>query len=138
MMSLMFPIATSARKVPGESSLMRSVIITLFLFLSFVPRIFAQSDNASVTGFVQDSSKAYIADAKIFASNTDTGRQFESVTNKEGRYNLPSLPVGPYRLRVEKSGFESIVKEGLFLHTQDILFIFANFAQFYYLTCLCC
>lgn len=57
----------------------------------------------------------------MLAVNTDTNQQFETTTNKDGSYNISSLPVGPYRMQIEKVGFRTILKEGLFLHTQDAL-----------------
>lgn len=58
---------------------------------------------------------------RVLAINTDTNQQFETSTNKDGSYSISSLPVGPYRMQIEKVGFQTILKEGLFLHTQDVL-----------------
>lgn len=98
----------------------RSTVAVLFL-LFFASRLFAQAGNASLTGFIQDSSKAFIPGVQVIAVNTDTNQQFETVTNKDGSYTISSLPVGPYRMQIEKVGFRTILKEGLFLHTQDVL-----------------
>jgi hypothetical protein len=94
---------------------------TLLSILLLASPLFAQSGNASLTGFVQDSSKAFMPGVRVSAINTATNQKFETVTNKDGSYTIPSLPVGPYRLRSEKAGFQTIVKQGLFLHTQDVL-----------------
>jgi hypothetical protein len=97
-------------------------IATALLFLLFsVSHSFAQAGNASLTGFTQDSSKAFIPGVRVLAINTDTNQQFEATTNKDGSYYISSLPVGPYRLQIEKAGFRTLLKEGLFLHTQDVL-----------------
>ncbi|MFP5229115.1 MAG: TonB-dependent receptor domain-containing protein [Acidobacteriota bacterium] len=100
---------------------MRRAAVTLLCVVLFASRVFAQAGNASLTGFVQDSSKAFISDVRVVAVNTDTNQQFEAETNKDGSYSLSSLPVGPYRMQIEKVGFRTILKEGLFLHTQDVL-----------------
>jgi Carboxypeptidase regulatory-like domain/TonB-dependent Receptor Plug Domain len=105
----------------GETTHLRRLAAAVLFVLIFASRLFAQGGNASVSGFVQDPSKAYIPDVSVVAVNTDTNQQFEAKTNKDGSYSLPSLPVGPYRIQLEKTGFRSIVREGLFLHTQDVL-----------------
>ncbi|HTX40999.1 MAG TPA: TonB-dependent receptor [Acidobacteriaceae bacterium] len=98
----------------------RSAVPVLFLLL-FASRILAQAGNASLTGFIQDSSKAFISGVHVVALNTNTNQQFDAVTNKDGSYTISSLPVGPYRMQIDKVGFRTILKEGLFLHTQDVL-----------------
>lgn len=100
---------------------MRRTFAALLFVSLFACRLFAQADSASLTGFIQDSSKAFVPGVRILAINTDTNQQFAATTNKDGSYNISSLPVGPYRMQVEKIGFRTILKEGLFLHTQDVL-----------------
>jgi hypothetical protein len=92
----------------------------LFVLL-FSSGLFAQSSNATLTGFIQDSSKAFIPGVRVLAINMDTNQEFEAATNRDGSYNISSLPVGPYRMQIEKAGFRTLLKEGLFLHTQDVL-----------------
>jgi hypothetical protein len=100
---------------------MRRLAVAIFFLNLFVCRLLAQQGNASLTGFVQDSSKAFIPGVAVLAVNTDTNQQFKATTNHDGSYNISSLPVGPYRMQIEKVGFQTILKEGLFLHTQDVL-----------------
>lgn len=100
---------------------MRRTAAAVIFVLLFTSRLFAQASNASLTGFIQDSSKAFIPGVRVLAINTDTNQQFQTMTNKDGSYNISSLPVGPYRMQIEKTGFRTLLKEGLFLHTQDVL-----------------
>jgi outer membrane receptor protein involved in Fe transport len=100
---------------------MHRVATALFLILFFTSRLFGQAGNASLTGFIQDTSKAFVPGVRVLAVNTDTNQKFETVTGKDGSYNISSLPVGPYRIQIEKVGFRTILKEDLFLHTQDVL-----------------
>ncbi len=69
----------------------------LFLCLS-VTSSFAQTSNASVGGFVQDPSQAYIPGVTVTATNTATGVAVTAITNESGAYNIPSLLPGPYKL----------------------------------------
>jgi hypothetical protein len=78
-----------------------------------------QSTSASITGLVDDPSKALIPGASITAINTATGEKQSTTTNKEGQYVLPGLNPGTYRLEVDKPGFKGIIEAGLTLHVQD-------------------
>lgn len=82
---------------------------------------FAQSTNASLTGFVDDPTKAVISGAQITAINTQTGVKTSTTTNSSGQYVLPGLIPGTYRIEVDKQGFKGIIEAGLTLHVQDIV-----------------
>jgi hypothetical protein len=99
-----------------------AVALFVFLFSSVCVHLtFAQEGSATLTGFIQDSSKALIPGVKVTAINTATNVRFEAATGKDGSYTIVSLPVGPYQIQVEKPGFKTILKDDLFLHTQDAL-----------------
>lgn len=96
---------------------------SLLLVLSLVcPCVsFAQSANASLTGLVDDATKAVISGASITAINTQTGVRTSTTTNSSGQYVLPALPPGRYRLEVDKQGFKGIIEAGIVLHVEDVL-----------------
>src|SRR5215831_15675981 len=70
---------------------------------------FAQSGNASVGGFVQDATQAFIPGVTITATNTQTGVTTTAITNESGAYNIPSLLPGTYKLTAELAGFRTQV-----------------------------
>ncbi len=82
---------------------------------------FAQSTNASLTGFVDDPSKAVIPKVSITAINTETGVKSSTTSNRAGQYVLPDLIPGTYRVEVDKQGFKGIIEDGLVLHVQDVV-----------------
>src|SRR5271165_64656 len=93
-----------------------------FLFFSSCSGVLrAQSTNASITGRVTDPSKAVIADAKVAAINADTNVRYEGATNASGDYYLTNLPPGSYRIEIEKTGFQKLIKPDVILHVQDAL-----------------
>src|SRR5262245_4186253 len=69
----------------------------------------AQTGNASLGGFVQDSTRAFIPGVTVTATNTQTGVSASAVTNESGTYNIPSLLPGTYKLTAELPGFRSQV-----------------------------
>ena len=81
----------------------------------------AQSTSATLLGTVADESKALIAGARVAATSANTGTEYDVSTNAAGVYNLPNLPPGPYRLKVEKSGFKTLIMPAVILHVQDVL-----------------
>jgi hypothetical protein len=104
-----------------ENILMRRHAAMLFVLCLACCPLFAQEGNATLTGFIQDRDKAFVPGVKVIAIDTDTNQQFQATTGKDGSYSILSLPVGPYRMQIEKVGFKTILKEDLFLHTQDAL-----------------
>jgi hypothetical protein len=98
-------------------------ILVLFFLASFVAVLRAQSTSASITGRVTDPSKAVVADAEVAAIGADTNVRYESATNGSGEYYLTNLPPGNYRIEIEKSGFQKLIKPDVILHIQDALAI---------------
>jgi hypothetical protein len=47
------------------------------------------------------------------AKNTETGAERSSVSDDAGRYQIVSLPVGQYEVRVAKSGFQEAIRSGI-------------------------
>jgi hypothetical protein len=84
--------------------MIRTVIVIGILVVS-ANTAGAQTGNASVGGFVQDSSRAFIPGVTVTATNTQTGVSAEIITNESGTYNIPSLLPGVYTLRAELPGF---------------------------------
>src|SRR5713101_707879 len=93
--------------------------VILLLSSSFV--LYAQSTNASLTGRITDPSKALIVGARVTAMSAGTDLRYEATSNGAGQYHLANLPPGPYRMEVEKPGFNKLVKPDVALHVQDAL-----------------
>src|SRR5437763_11639455 len=83
-----------------------SLIILVVLRLTALPA-FPQAGAGTVSGTVRDSAEAFVSGAKVTITNTETGISKQVVTSQEGLYSFPALPIGPYRLAVEKDGFQT-------------------------------
>jgi hypothetical protein len=81
--------------------------VSLLTLALFTQNTFAQTSNASVGGFVQDPSGAYIPGVTVTATNTQTGVASTAVTNESGAYTISSLLPGIYKLSAELPGFKS-------------------------------
>jgi outer membrane receptor protein involved in Fe transport len=81
-------------------------------FLFQVPAT-AQTINGAVSGVVTDEQGAAVPGATVTATNLDTGTVRDAVSNDEGIYRIPGLPIGPYSVKVDKQGFGARTVERL-------------------------
>ena len=92
-----------------------SLSLCLFSFFLASTSIWSQEITAAISGVITDPSGAAVGDAKVTAKDSDRGSTFSTTSNAAGAYNLPRLPVGTYELRVEKTGFASVVRSSVLL-----------------------
>jgi hypothetical protein len=69
--------------------------------------------TAVMTGTVHDPSGAVVQGAAVTVKNVDTGAVRNTVTSGFGRYEILSLPVGGYEIRVSKQGFAEGIRTGV-------------------------
>lgn len=80
----------------------------------------AQQDRAALTGHVTDPSGAAVPAVQLRIENTSTGARYRSQTNTEGLFAVPNLPIGPYRITFQGSGFKTLVREGILLSATEV------------------
>jgi hypothetical protein len=89
--------------------------IVFFLPLAFAVSTFSIAQetitNASVTGRVMDPSGAAVAHANVSALQMTTNQSFTATTDDQGRFRLPYLPVGEYRIHADAAGFAPAIRE---------------------------
>src|SRR5438128_2363788 len=81
--------------------------------------VWAQA-TSQIQGIVLDSSGAVVPGVEVRATQTDTGAVRTAVSAEDGRYVLPNLPIGPYRLEVNMSGFSPYVQTGIILQVASV------------------
>lgn len=79
---------------------------------------YGQSDRGTITGTVSDVGGGVIPDAKVTATNIESGEVRETLTSQQGSYTLPQLKAAPYRLTVEAQGFKTAVIDNIRLAVQ--------------------
>lgn len=94
-----------------------AVIVILVLGVT----CFAQTENASISGRVTDSSGAIIRGAAVRLESASQGAVTETTTNSAGIYVFPSVHPGIYHLTVTKDGFKTEDYVGLTANVQDHL-----------------
>src|SRR5271166_1203717 len=86
------------------------------LLLSCLCSLVARAQvSASLSGRVTDQTGAAVSGATVTATDLDTGILRTAITNQSGMYQLLSLPVGHYEMRVKKEGFAEEVRTGILL-----------------------
>src|SRR5882672_2431554 len=82
----------------------------LFVILLCNP-VHAQS-TASIEGQVNDPRGAILPAVEITVVDREIGLSRVVVTDDDGRYQIPALPVGSYRIEVRARGFQTQIVEG--------------------------
>src|ERR1022692_3968219 len=97
-------------------SRVRSCSAVLILIAMFgAGRILAQSERATITGTVRDSSGAVVPAANIKITNEATNVAILTTSNSSGDFTVPDLSTGRYDVRVEKAGFRAFQLNGITL-----------------------
>ncbi len=97
----------------------RVVFFLLGLFLATSLSL-AQSDRATISGFVKDSSGAVIAGVQVQAKNLGTNEVQTVTTNEVGLYSIRDLPIGSYTLTFTKTGFRPLERKGMTLSISQV------------------
>ncbi|HTE20944.1 MAG TPA: carboxypeptidase-like regulatory domain-containing protein, partial [Armatimonadota bacterium] len=75
----------------------------------------AQAVNGNIEGTIRDSSGAALPGVMVTVTNMDTGTTRSSMTNTDGVYRAPLLPLGRYRVSAELQGFKTFEQQGITL-----------------------
>jgi hypothetical protein len=68
----------------------------------------AQVDRSGLSGIVTDSSGRLLGRAHVTAVQNSTHLQREAVSNPNGSYDIPELPVGVYTITFDHAGFKTL------------------------------
>src|SRR5688572_22642962 len=89
------------------------------VFSAAVP---AQTFNTGTfLGAVTDTSGAAISGVAILVQRIDQPFQREAMTDELGKFQIPQLPSGSYRIEFSKSGFQKVVRRDVDLNAGQSL-----------------
>jgi hypothetical protein len=97
----------SGKENTMSSPIQRRLIRISFTALALIAQAIAQGGaTGAVTGVVQDSSGAFIANAEVRITNQATTVLERTVkTGADGSFTAPLLPVGTYTVSIQSAGF---------------------------------
>ncbi len=91
----------------------RRIFLLLNLaFCCFVASAVAQTGTVgTLTGVVKDPNGANLPGVNVVAKNLGTGATRATVSDGDGHWTLPALPVGTYEVSYEGIGFKKLVRD---------------------------
>jgi len=78
-------------------------------------RLASQAATGTILGTVTDSSGATVPDTTVRITNVGTAATQIAMTDSQGLYRVPALPIGDYDVQAEKTGFETVLHRGVTL-----------------------
>ncbi len=92
-----------------------SLAFAIIAALCLPAAAFAQATTASIVGTVTDKTGAIVPNVTVVAIQLATNFSRAAVTDQTGKYVVPLLPVGTYRVEVEAPGFKKFEQTGILL-----------------------
>lgn len=80
--------------------------IAIAMLVLVTSSAYAQFGSASVLGYVRDNSGAVMQNANVTLTNVATNVAETAHTDKDGKYEFDSVPIGNYQVSTEVAGFE--------------------------------
>jgi hypothetical protein len=106
-------MAQDRRRIENFRFIGSVALVCVCLLLTHGQRAFAQVDEGSITGTVQDTSGAVVPNAHVTLLNKDVGLSLETNTNGSGGYSFSPVRIGHYTVSVTARGFERTTQENL-------------------------
>jgi hypothetical protein len=95
----------------------RPCILSAALAALFSVCAWSQTQLATVSGTITDPSGAVMPGVSVTVVSQGTGLKRSALTDTAGEYRFAGLPTGNYSLRIEKTGFQSQLREGVQLNS---------------------
>src|SRR5271170_4816516 len=96
-----------------------SSVVSLCLICSTL--VSAQGTGGRILGRISDPTGATLAGVKITLTNDATNVSSESVTNANGDYGFPQVPVGSYRMEFDLTGFKKNVQRAVSVSLNQVV-----------------
>lgn len=104
---------------------MYRINVIFFLLLSLAASIILAGSpvaawaaaNGSISGTLKDPSGAVVPGATLILTNTALKSEYKAISDGQGFYSFPTLPVGHYELTIEATGFQVQTRTNLAVDT---------------------
>jgi hypothetical protein len=92
----------------------KAIFTTLLVALGFIAQ--AQVTTSGLTGVISDPKGETLVGASVLVVHLPSGTRYGSITNENGRYNIPGMRVGgPYEITVSFVGYTDQKRSDIFL-----------------------
>ena len=93
--------------------------VLVVMLLAATPAFSQVIGAGNMDGRLVDATGAILPGVAVTVSNNETGLTRTTMTESSGRFTFLSLPVGPYTLTAERSGFQTLRREGRVMTVTD-------------------
>jgi hypothetical protein len=103
---------------------MRTRVVTIVVvFLAAVLMIarVVSAQSAAIEGRVVDEQSAAVPGVTVTLSRTDTGFARQTVSDGQGTYRIPGVPVGVYDVSAALTGFVTVAQRGTVVDVSSIV-----------------
>lgn len=101
-----------------KMKLFTKISACVFCVLIMAATGFAQVDTATIVGTVKDASGAVVPNARITATEVNTGIKTTVQSSSNGNYVITPLKIGTYTVSVDAKGFQRVARQGVVLNVQ--------------------
>lgn len=91
----------------------RNLIIACILLISFFVGTAFSQNAASISGTITDSNGAVVTNATVRVIDQATNREITAVTDGSGKFQIPNLRAGTYRISATGKGFVTVARSVL-------------------------
>lgn len=102
-----------------EVVMSRLNVLIVLCVVMFVAPVYGQLETGRITGTVTDATGAVVPGTRVTVIHVETNRQFNVMTDADGRYVSALLPIGNYRVEAEFTGFKRVARSGIRLEVQQ-------------------
>jgi hypothetical protein len=96
-----------------RSKMIRFIVFLLFAITWVGSDAIAQVTTAAINGSLRDTTGAAVEGGAVTVQNDDTGYRRTVQSGADGSFQAPLLPLGPYTVTAEKTGFSRYVQRGV-------------------------
>ena len=93
-----------------------SHLVAVMMLLAFATGV-AHAQTSSISGVVTDSAGGVVPGATVSIVNDATKETHEGVTNSQGQFSFPALPIGTYTVTISLAGFKTSITNNVRLLT---------------------
>jgi hypothetical protein len=93
---------------------MKKLVVLIAILVASLPA-WAQSNQASLTGTVKDTSGAVVPETVVTATNVATSIKVSSKSDSSGNYQIVDLPPAVYRVTFGHTGFKILTQDAVTL-----------------------
>src|SRR5262245_43873738 len=101
---------------------MRILLVVAVIFAG-ATSVAAQTPDGRISGVVTDSTGAVVPGAEIEVTSEDTGERITVLSDEQGRYIVPRVSPGRWRVTAKLTGFRTYQRTGVTVGTSEHLAI---------------